>query len=709
MALLKNMDLTLANAYSRIGQIGTNIIKNRENGFDESNAQKAMKIQLIKSVKLFRCILNYSEYDADGNFVGTFRIEDEQYNKLVRALIKIADVKNLPVAPLLLFRGNPYLRMAGQTGPQGPAGASYYVYIGYAEDNIGTGYAATPDPARTYIAFKISSSPLTESAAIFVGLWQKYLGATGATGAAGDDGDSSYVFQGWADDDAGTGFTLTFNAAKPYTAFLVKSVNTPPLVGEFAGLWARYLGTNGSNGTNGYSVLSGSGAPSSGLGVNGDFYIDTAAKDLYGPKTAGAWGSPTSLIGPAGSTGADGAAGADGADGADAYMYIAYADDAAGTGFTMTFDPDKDWIAVKQSPVIITSPEVGDFTGLFTKYQGDGDRWGTTSVTSLTIGTGVQNLVVGLNLAYSTGQRIVIALNGDEDTRMEGYCRSYDPTTGQMVVDIDTTEGSGTEAVWDVNLFGVPVQVITTDSYFGEIYVENGAAAQALSTSFAKITAFTDSGAVSPGVTASTADDNLTPSVRGAYRAGSDLSLECDTAGAEIIIALFKNGVVIPGTQARVLFENNTDKMPLMVDSIQDLNAEDVIDVRAKAASGTPSITVVDGRLKISTTGSPSTPDFTTFSNPDVDTGTETVDSFDASLAYGVTWDVVIRKGTARRRITVGATWESTNTFYDQFNAVSNGVIDITLTVDISGGQVRLLATATSDEWIVSGNRTLIK
>ena len=60
-------------------------------------------------------------------------------------------------------------------------------------------------------------------------------------------------------------------------------------------------GTNGTNGTNGCSVLNGSGTPSSGTGANCDFYIDTAAHCLYGPKSAGAWpGSCIDLVGPAG-------------------------------------------------------------------------------------------------------------------------------------------------------------------------------------------------------------------------------------------------------------------------------------------------------------------------------------------------------------------------------------------------------------------------
>jgi hypothetical protein len=47
-------------------------------------------------------------------------------------------------------------------------------------------------------------------------------------------------------------------------------------------------------------VRSGAGAPAAGLGVVGDFYIDTTAEAIYGPKTAGGWGAATSLIGPPG-------------------------------------------------------------------------------------------------------------------------------------------------------------------------------------------------------------------------------------------------------------------------------------------------------------------------------------------------------------------------------------------------------------------------
>lgn len=85
---------------------------------------------------------------------------------------------------------------------------------------------------------------------------------------------------------------------------------------------AGATGATGAQGLpGGASVLNGTSPPSASTGANGDFYIDTAADKIYGPKTDGAWGPGTSLVGPegpvgpAGATGAAGAAGAAGAKG----------------------------------------------------------------------------------------------------------------------------------------------------------------------------------------------------------------------------------------------------------------------------------------------------------------------------------------------------------------------------------------------------------
>jgi len=81
-------------------------------------------------------------------------------------------------------------------------------------------------------------------------------------------------------------------------------------------------GAAGPAGANGNTVLNGTGAPDGSLGNNGDFYVDTQADVLYGPKASGTWPSTgTSLVGaagpagPAGPQGDQGPAGPAGAEG----------------------------------------------------------------------------------------------------------------------------------------------------------------------------------------------------------------------------------------------------------------------------------------------------------------------------------------------------------------------------------------------------------
>ena len=49
-------------------------------------------------------------------------------------------------------------------------------------------------------------------------------------------------------------------------------------------------GIQGPQGASGAATfLSGTGAPTAGVGVDGAIYLDTASGKLYGPKAAGAW------------------------------------------------------------------------------------------------------------------------------------------------------------------------------------------------------------------------------------------------------------------------------------------------------------------------------------------------------------------------------------------------------------------------------------
>ena len=75
-------------------------------------------------------------------------------------------------------------------------------------------------------------------------------------------------------------------------------------------------GATGASGLDGRTVLNGVIDPAVGLGVNGDFYLNTTTNTLFGPKASGAWSAGVSLVGPQGSTGAAGATGPQGATGA---------------------------------------------------------------------------------------------------------------------------------------------------------------------------------------------------------------------------------------------------------------------------------------------------------------------------------------------------------------------------------------------------------
>ena len=66
------------------------------------------------------------------------------------------------------------------------------------------------------------------------------------------------------------------------------------------------------------AIRYGLGAPTPAVGLDGDFYVDTANRVFYGPRVAGNWGVGQSLVGPpgpAGPTGPTGPAGAAGSTG----------------------------------------------------------------------------------------------------------------------------------------------------------------------------------------------------------------------------------------------------------------------------------------------------------------------------------------------------------------------------------------------------------
>lgn len=140
---------------------------------------------------------------------------------------------------------------------------------------------------------------------------QGIQGPTGATGAAGTNGaDGTKIYYG-------AGAPSTTHADGDYYL----NTSNGDLYQQTSGSWGSPItnltgptgatGATGAAGADGTTWYSGSGAPSAGTGVNGDFYLRTDTDDIYS-KSGGSW---SVLVNIKGATGATGAAGADGTNG----------------------------------------------------------------------------------------------------------------------------------------------------------------------------------------------------------------------------------------------------------------------------------------------------------------------------------------------------------------------------------------------------------
>jgi len=163
----------------------------------------------------------------------------------------------------------------------------------------------------------------------------------------------------------------------------------------------------------GKNILNGASNPTASIGVDGDFYIDTATTTIYGPRIAGNWPRGVPLRGPLGATGPQGATGATGPQGPQG------ATGAAGA----------------QGPTGAT-----------------GAGYIATSTTSLTVVTGSTTFATQAGRAYSAGARARASSAADGTNYMEGLVTSYSGTS--LVIDVDTAVGTGTHADWDINLAG---------------------------------------------------------------------------------------------------------------------------------------------------------------------------------------------------------------------------------------------------------------
>jgi hypothetical protein len=100
--------------------------------------------------------------------------------------------------------------------------------------------------------------------------------------------------------------------------------------------------------------------------------------------------------------------------------------------------------------------------------------------------------------------------------------------------------------------------------------------------------------------------------------------------------------------------------------------------------------------------------------NSDIDTGTETVDSFAYSLGNVAFWNYKVIKGDNIRGGSIIVAWNNsgtTITSVDDGHRMSGDIgntTGVSFAVDISGDNVRLRCTVTSDDWAVWMRRWIL-
>jgi len=78
----------------------------------------------------------------------------------------------------------------------------------------------------------------------------------------------------------------------------------------------------------------------------------------------------------------------------------------------------------------------------------------SSSTTSVAIGMGIKNFTTQANKKFTAGMPIRAASNATPAARMDGYVRSYDANTGQLQMQVESFNGSGTFADWNIFITG---------------------------------------------------------------------------------------------------------------------------------------------------------------------------------------------------------------------------------------------------------------
>lgn len=225
------------------------------------------------------------------------------------------------------------------------------------------------------------------------------------------------------------------------------------------------IGLTGSQGVKGDTGLTG-GQGIQGLQGETGLTGNTGSQGIKGDTGLTGSQGIQGVKGDTGTTGTAGTAGASGTNGSSAFVYIAYADDASGTGFTTTYNSTKNYIAIKSTATAIASPAASDFTGLWKNYQGIPSTYFKSLLANFTVST-VAKADTNLSFPIASGEVWVLEFSGNVQCSGTGGVKvqitaptgavvegSYQSTTtsistaiNQRISAINTLTGTATHTV----------------------------------------------------------------------------------------------------------------------------------------------------------------------------------------------------------------------------------------------------------------------
>lgn len=177
------------------------------------------------------------------------------------------------------------------------------IYI--VDDGLGFGYKAT---STTSLAIGTGSKAFTTQADLAYSI--------GARIRATSRANTANWMEGIVTAYTGTGLTITSDLVGGSGTHTDWDINLAGEQGQTGSAGATgATGATGSAGPSGGVWRDGTGVPSNGLGVDGDYYLDDANGFVYA-KASGTYSHVTTIIGPPGATGATGAPGSAGSAGA---------------------------------------------------------------------------------------------------------------------------------------------------------------------------------------------------------------------------------------------------------------------------------------------------------------------------------------------------------------------------------------------------------